>query len=259
MTEYVTYEKRAGVAVLTIDNPPLNVLSKHIQIALEEAVDELSRDDEVICIILTTAGSKAFIAGADIKEFPSMIGNENMLHDVMSMHRLLNKMEQVPKPTIAVLDGLTFGGGCELALAFDIRIAEEHATIAFPEVKLGIFPGGGGTQRLPRLVGTSKAKEMMYTGEAISARDAERIGLVSSVVATGDGLQAAMKLANKIANQSLQALSRIKVAVNEGIELEQIEAIELEAKLFTEVFQTEDMKEGIEAFINKREPVFKHR
>ncbi|MHA6252214.1 enoyl-CoA hydratase [Oceanobacillus sp. CAU 1775] len=259
MTQYVTLEKTDGIAVITIDNPPLNVLSRHVQIPLAEIIEEVKMDDEVICIVLKTAGEKAFVAGADIKEFPSLIGDENMRSKIMVMHELLHNIEQLPKPTIAVLDGLTFGGGGELALAFDIRIAEEHATLGFPEVKLGIFPGGGGTQRLPRLVGKAKAKEMMYTGEPITASEAEKIGLVNSVVPTGEGFNHAMKLASQIANKSIQSLARIKAAVDRGMGKDLTEGIELEATLFEEVFQTKDVREGVDAFINKREPVFTHK
>lgn len=163
MAKLVSYEKENGIAHVTINNPPLNVLGQKVQKELKEVVTKLETDDEVVCVVLTTFGDKAFIAGADIKEFPSMIGNPKMREDVMDMHDMLNKLDDLAKPTIVVLDGLTLGGGCELALAFDIRIAEEHAQVGFPEVNLGIFPGAGGTQRLPRLVGSSKAKEIMYT------------------------------------------------------------------------------------------------
>lgn len=259
MTELVTYKNTDGIAVITIDNPPLNVLNRQVQSELGAIIQELKSDREVVCIILTTAGDKAFIAGADIKEFPTMIGDDNMRAKVMQMHDLLLEIEQLSKPTIAVLDGLTLGGGCELALAFDIRIAEEQVMIGFPEVKLGIFPGAGGTQRLPRLVGKAKAKEMMYTGEAIPALKAEQFGLVNEVVAKGGGYERAMELAAQIATNSIQSLSRIKRAVDEGVEMNLVDSIELEATLFEEVFQTEDVKEGVEAFINKRKAVFVHR
>lgn len=255
----VTYEKNEGIAVVTIDNPPLNVLSSQVKTELRAIVQEIAEDQAVVCMVLETAGSRAFVAGADIKEFPQMIGNPDMRHKVMDMHELMFEIENLPKPTIAVLDGLTLGGGCELALAFDIRIAEEQTMLGFPEVNLGIFPGAGGTQRLPRLVGTAKAKEMMYTGEPISAEKAEQIGLVNEVVKTGEGRDVAMELAKKIAGKSLQSLSRIKQAVNKGMEMDLPESIEWEATLFEDVFQTEDVKEGVDAFINKRQPEFSHK
>ncbi|WP_153735146.1 enoyl-CoA hydratase [Aquibacillus halophilus] len=259
MSELITVKIEDGVAIITIDHPPLNVLNKKVQQELVETFSMLKEDKEVVCVILETAGDKAFIAGADIKEFPSMFGDSNMLENVMEMHDLMNEIDQFPKPTIVVLDGVTFGGGCELALAFDIRIAEEQATIALPEVKLGIFPGAGGTQRLPRLIGEARAKEMMFTGEAVGATEAERIGLVNRVTPTGEGLASARTLAAQITNKSLQSLSRIKKAVDEGMDTTLEVGIQREAELFTEIFQTEDVLEGISAFIEKRKPVFKHK
>lgn len=259
MTQLVTYKVENGIAQIIIDNPPLNVMGQQVQQEIKNSIDMVKLDEEVICVVLTTAGDKAFMAGADIKEFPSMIGNPDMRTDVMAMHDMLNEIGELPKPTIVVLDGLTFGGGCELALTFDIRIAEAHTTIALPEVKLGLFPGGGGTQRLPRLIGASKAKEIMFTGEPISVETAEKIGLVNQVVPTGEGLNAAMNMAAQFTNKSLQSLSRIKKAVDNGREMTLSEGIDREAALFEEVFQTKDVKEGIEAFIGKRKVKFNHQ
>lgn len=259
MTKIVSYKNEEGIAIITIDNPPLNVLSKDVREGLKETVAEIKEDKDVVCVLLTTTGDKAFMAGADIKEFPQMIGNTNMKEDIMPMHVMLNELDNLAKPTIAVLDGITFGGGCELVLACDIRIAEEQVQIGFPEVNLGIFPGGAGTQRLPRLIGQSKTKEMMYTGDPITAEEAEKIGLVNQVVPTGQAFTTAMNLAKKISNKSLQSLSRIKQAVDQGAELSLEDGVELEATLFEEIFQTEDVKEGVDAFIGKRKPNFKHR
>lgn len=259
MKQYVSVEKKEGVATITVDRPPLNVLSKQVFKELGDVFASLEHDQEVVAVVFTTAGEKAFVAGADIKEFPEMIGNKDMKKSVMEGHDVLNRIDAFPKPTIVVLDGLTLGGGCELALAFDIRIAEEQASIGLPEIKLGIFPGGGGTQRLPRLVGEAKAKEMMYTGESVSAAEAKNIGLVNQVTATGEGITEAMKMAGKMSGYSLEPLSRIKKAVNQGMELNFNEAIELEADLFEEVFHTEDVKEGLKAFVEKRKPTFLHK
>ncbi|MFC4558429.1 enoyl-CoA hydratase/isomerase family protein [Virgibacillus kekensis] len=259
MGELVSHRKEGAVGIITIDHPPLNVMSTQVQKEIRTSVEVLKNDEEVVCVVLTTAGEKAFMAGADIKEFPSMIGDPEMTPWVMELHAIFSELDDLPKPTIAVLDGLTLGGGCELALTFDIRIAEEHAKIGLPEVNLGLFPGGGGTQRLPRLVGEAKAKEIMFTGEPITAQEAERIGLVNQVVPTGEGFTAAMEMAAKIAGKSLQSLSRIKRAVDEGVEKNLKEGLELEAELFTDVFQTEDVKEGVEAFIQKRKANFTHK
>ncbi|MEQ6375654.1 enoyl-CoA hydratase [Bacillaceae bacterium S4-13-58] len=258
-TKKVTLKKERGIGIIVIDNPPLNVMGRQVQEELSEIVEQIKDDNEVVCVILVTAGEKAFIAGADIKEFPAMMGNPNMQEYVMGMHNLLHEIDDLPKPTIAVLDGLTYGGGCELALAFDMRVAEEQTTIALPEIKLGLFPGGGGTQRLPRLIGEARSKEMMFTGEPISAEKAEQIGLVNHVVPTGKGLEAAFQIADRIVDKSLQALSRIKTAVDEGLELPLREGIKREAQLFEEVFQTKDIAEGVSAFIEKRKPKFTHQ
>lgn len=259
MTNLVSWKKENGIATITIDNPPLNVLNQQVQRELKGITSEINEDNEVVTVVLTTAGEKAFMAGADIKEFPQMMNNPDMRDDVMFMHNVLNNLDYLPKPTIAVLDGLTFGGGLELALACDIRIAEERTQLGFPEIKLGLFPGGAGTQRLPRLVGEAKAKEMMFIGEPITSREAERIGLVNQVVENGKAYEAAIWMARQIAAKSLPALSRIKKAVDEGLEMSLNHGIEKEATLFEEVFQTEDIKEGVGAFIEKRTPHFTHR
>ncbi|MFB5660720.1 enoyl-CoA hydratase/isomerase family protein [Alteribacillus sp. HJP-4] len=256
--QLVTAEKENGVAVITISNPPLNVMNKQVQKELAEISFDLRRDREVICVILTGAGEKAFIAGADIKEFPQLMGNPEMKKEIMKTHEMLNDFASLPKPTIAVLNGMTFGGGCELALACDMRIAEEHAEIGLPEVKLGLFPGGGGTQRLPRLIGPAKAKEMMFGGEPVDAEEAERIGLVNKVVPKGEGMEMAIQAASHITSQSLEALSRIKKSVDDGLQLPLDEGIKQEMDLFVEVFQTEDIQEGVQAFFEKRNPSFKH-
>lgn len=259
MAGEVSLRKQSGIAVIEVDNPPLNVLSHHIFTQLSEVFAELERDDEVVVVILTTAGDRAFVAGADIKEFPQLMNNPNMKENIMETHAVIGRIGQFAKPTIVVLDGLTLGGGTELALAFDMRIAEEHTQIGLPEVKLGLFPGGGGTQRLPRAIGAAKAKEMMFTGEPVSAEEAYRLGLVNQVVPKGTGLDAAKKLAGLITRHSLQSLSRIKRAVDEGLALSLEQGVEHEANLFVEVFQTEDVREGVQAFIERRQPTFRHR
>ncbi len=261
MQKLVHFDKADGVATVTIDNPPMNVLSSQVIRELGEVFSSISEDPEVITVILTGAGQRAFMAGADIKEFPQWLhmSKEELKEVNLQSHKVLNQIDDMEKPTIAMLNGITFGGGCELALTCDIRIAEDHAQIGLPEVKLGLFPGGGGTQRLPRLVGEAKAKELMFLGDPLSAQEAKEIGLVNKVVATGEGMAAAQQMAQRIASYSLQALTRIKKAVNEGMELEFNEAIDLEAEYFAGVFQTEDVKEGVQAFLDKRSPNFKHR
>ncbi|WP_396954168.1 enoyl-CoA hydratase/isomerase family protein [Neobacillus niacini] len=261
MSQLVQFTKQDGVATVTIDNPPMNVLSTRVAQAIKDVFLQIKEDPEVIAVILTGNGDRAFMAGADIKEFPSWIqlGKEEVRKIAKANHEVLNLIEEIQQPTIAMLNGFTFGGGCELALACDIRIAEEHAKLGLPEVNLGLFPGAGGTQRLPKLVGLAKAKEIMFLGEAISANESLSIGLVNKVVPKGEGMAAAKSMAQKIAGQSLQALSRIKKAVNEGADQSLESALELELNLFVDIFSTEDVREGVQAFIEKRPAKFTHK
>ncbi len=210
MGETVSLRKEQGIGIVTIDNPPLNVMNQQVTKELGEVFTDVERDKEIIAVILTGAGQKAFMAGADIKEFPESIGKQGMKEDVMKTHQMLNQIDFLPKPTIAVLNGLTFGGGCELALTCDIRIAESHAQIGLPEVKLGLFPGGGGTQRLPRLIGEAKAKELMFTGEPVTAEEGVKLGLVNHVVPEGEGIKKATEMASKIAGYSLNRFHGLK-------------------------------------------------
>jgi enoyl-CoA hydratase len=259
MAELISVTKHNGVATVIINNPPMNVLSNQVAAELYDAFTQLKEDQAVISIILTGAGERAFMAGADIKGFPD--GREKVEENGsdISVHEVFRFIETIPKPTIALLNGYTLGGGLELALTCDIRIAEEHAKVGLPEVKLGLLPGAGGTQRLPRLVGPSKAKELMFTGDPISAEEALRLGIVNQVVSKGEGMEVANALAQKLTKRSLEAVSRIKYAVNKGAELSFEEGLKLEAQLFQDVFHTEDAKEGISAFIEKRQPEIKHR
>ncbi|MFE0504113.1 enoyl-CoA hydratase/isomerase family protein [Peribacillus butanolivorans] len=259
MRNLVRVEKENKLAIVTIDNPPLNVISKNVFKGLLEVFTELEEDNETVAVLITGAGDIAFAAGADIKEFPQMMGNPNMKETVRESHAILNKIDYFPKPTIAVLNGMTLGGGCELALACDLRVAEAQVQIGLPEVKLGLFPGAGGTQRLSRLVGNAKAKEIIFTGDSLNAKDAEKIGLVNKVVEQGCGLTEAKNLASRMTRHSLQALSRIKKAINEGSESTLEQGLEIETNLFEEIFQTEDVKEGVSAFLDKRKPAFLHR
>ncbi|MCM2534296.1 enoyl-CoA hydratase [Neobacillus pocheonensis] len=258
---FVKVEKQEKIAILTIDNPPVNSFGAAVQEELGEVYADLIADHEVTAIILTGAGQKIFVAGANIKEIPNMLGNPDFVPKgkVNDVQELFNFIDYASKPTIAVLNGHALGGGCELALCCDIRIAEEHVLIGVPEVKLGLLPGAGGTQRLPRLIGQGKAKELLFTGEHISAEEALRIGLVNRVVPAGEGLQTALKLAKKITSNPPSAVRNIKKAVDESLELSFIEALVRESELFQELLLTEDAVEGVQAFIQKRVPQFKGR
>ncbi|MGG0174736.1 enoyl-CoA hydratase/isomerase family protein [Gottfriedia acidiceleris] len=252
----IKIEKHDKIAIVFIDNPPMNTLSTAVIQELGEVFENLNNDSDVWAVIVTGAGEKAFMAGGDIKEFPAKIGNPNLIPSFLNMHKVLNSIDFSPKPTIAVLNGYALGGGCELALTCDIRIAEEQALIGVPECTLGLLPGGGGTQRLPRLIGEAKAKELMFTGDHITADDALQIGLVNRVVPRGEGLQAGLQLAKKICKNAPLAVRNIKRALDEGLELPFQKALEREAELFQELFLTEDVKEGVQAFLEKRRPQF---
>lgn len=255
MSKLLSVSKQNGIAKVTIENPPMNVLSEQVTKELDEVFQDIKTDDTVIAVILTGSGDKAFMAGADIKEFPDRAEAE----EAVSAQEVFNFIVHLPKPTIAMLNGYTLGGGLELALTCDIRIAEDHAKLGLPEVTLGLLPGAGGTQRLPRLVGTAAAKEFMFTGKQLSAEEAQQLSLVNQVVPQGEGMQTAEKLAATMAKMSLQALSRIKQLINTSEVTSLEEGLRQEEQQFNEIFKTEDAKEGVQAFIEKRAPVFKHR
>ena len=250
------------IAFLTIDNPPMNVLCPEVTSELASLLDQLAVDDGVRVLVITGAGEKAFMAGADIKGFPSLLEERRAgaaKNSTLAAHRTLNYLENFPKPTIAAINGFALGAGCELALACDIRVAAESAQLGLPEVNVGFIPGGGGTQRLPRLVGASKAKELMFLGESISAQEAKDIGLVNRVVVDDQLTLSVKKLATKLASRSGAALSLIKEAVGRGLLMSTEEGLKIELDLFDRAFLTEDGQEGVKAFIEKRKPEFKHR
>lgn len=257
----VELRKEDQVATLVINSPPVNALSSEVTAELMQHLEELTRDNEVRVVILTGAGDKAFVAGADIKEFPILFQGKAGLAAEFALagHKMFNALDNFPKPVIAAVNGLALGGGCELALACDLRIAADTAQFGLPEIKLGLFPGGGGTQRLPRLVGEAKAKELMYLGDSISAHEALQIGLVNRVVPSQELAAETMKLAQKMASRPGVALNLIKQAVKRGSQVSLEEGLKIEADLFDRVFLTEDVKEGVMAFIEKRKANFKHR
>ncbi|RKQ15163.1 enoyl-CoA hydratase/isomerase family protein [Ureibacillus endophyticus] len=257
----VKLEKEDNIAFITIENGPFNLLSDEVFQQLDETCDLISNDPEILVVILTGSGDRAFMAGADIKEFPEgvEVTYELLYKQNLEAHAIFNKFDFLNKPTIAAVNGIAFGGGCKLSLLCDIRIAEEQALFSLPEVKLGIFPGAGGTQRLPRLIGEAKAKELMFTGAKITAQEAKEIGLVNNVVSQGESLAAAKEMAQTIARYSLPSLQYIKQAVDQGIELSLEEGLKVEADLFAKVQLTKDMEEGVRAFLEKRKPNFQHQ
>ncbi|MEH7380419.1 enoyl-CoA hydratase-related protein [Bacillus sp. JJ1533] len=255
--KFLKVEVLDGIAVITLNNPPLNVLSTAIFLELDECFKSIETDNKVKVIILTGTGDRAFAAGADIKEFTEHLKDYNLLKKSGDEgSRIFNQIAEFPKPVIVALNGLALGGGFELALCGDIRIASSNVKIGLPEINLGLLPGAGGTQRLPRLIGESKAKEMIFTGKPITADEAYRIGLVNHVVESGEVLVKAKELAHLIAVKSSVALKIIKKTIDLGLELSLDEGIRKEREAFEFLFQQDDAKEGINAFLNKREPKF---
>jgi len=247
------------IALVTLNQPEvLNALNQATMEELEEAFLERLKQDDVGAVILTGAGEKAFVAGGDIKELAALDPLEARAKSRQG-HRLLELIEGFSKPVMAAINGFCLGGGCELALACHIRIAAESAQIGLPEVKLGLIPGYGGTQRLPRLVGKGKAMEMILSGESIGAQEAERVGLVNGVVSREDLIPRCRELATGILANGPLAVRYCIEAINSGLDMPLPEATRLEASLFSLCFATEDMKEGTRAFIEKRKPKFKGR
>ncbi len=246
-----------GVAILTINRPSkLNALDNDTLDELSEAVSECYVEEEIGVLILTGAGTKSFVAGADI----SMLAEQGVVDGRMNSllgHDCMSLVEEGPKPVIAAVNGFALGGGLELALACDFRYASQNAVFGLPEVGLGIIPGYGGTQRLPRLVGTGVALEMILTGGKIDADEALRIGLVNRVLPQEELLGAATKTAQKILRNGPIAVQMAKEAVRRGTQMPLADGASLEADLFGMISSTEDMKEGMKAFLEKRKPEFR--
>jgi enoyl-CoA hydratase len=244
------------VALITINRPQaMNALNPATIIELSAAVAELEQQDDVHVIIITGAGEKAFVAGGDVALMRTLTPIQ--ARDVaMTAAELFQRIENSPCVVIAAINGYALGGGCELALACDLRLAAEQAQLGQPEVNLGIIPGWGGTQRLPRLIGVSRAKELMFTGERISAEQALRLGLVDHVYPGDQLLDQAQKLAQTIAAKPQAAIRTIKEAVNNGMTMDQDRAIRYEAEMFGMCFTTADQKEGMDAFLEKRPAVW---
>jgi enoyl-CoA hydratase/carnithine racemase len=250
-------ERDGRVVVITINRPKvLNALNAPTLDELRRAVVECRDDDTVGAVVVTGAGDRAFVAGADIGEFSARSPAEG--RDLARAGQgLFHLIEDLGKPVIAAVNGYALGGGCELAMACTIRIAADTAKFGQPEVNLGLLPGYGGTQRMARLVGKGRAMELILTGTPISAVEAERIGLVNRVVPAADLLPEARRVAARLAEQARLAVRYILQAVNHGMEMPFAEACAYEATLFGLAFATEDMREGTRAFLEKRKPSFR--
>ena len=258
MASYKTLlvERRGRVAVITINRPQkLNALNIQTRAEGAAALEELREDESVRVVVITGAGEKAFVAGADIGEFEGRTAVSQ--RDVMTARSLFTAVDTFPKPVIAMINGFCLGGGCELALSCDIRVASETARFGQPEINLGIIPGGGGTQRLTRLVGEGKAMELILTGDMIDAQTAYNLGLVNLVVPAADLEAKTMELANRIAEKSPVALRMAKEAVKTAARANLDEGLRREIDLFALTFSSQDKDEGVRAFLEKRKPDFK--
>ncbi len=257
--ENVVVEKENNIAVLSINRPKaLNALNYDTLTDIKTAVKALSDDDEVAVVIITGAGEKAFVAGADIKEMRDMTPLEARRF-MLYGQSVFNMIDNLPKPTIAAVNGFALGGGTELALSCDMILASENAKFGLPEVTLGIHPGFGGSQRLPRLIGSAKAKELIFTGKMIDAKEAEKIGLVNKVVAPEKLHEEAKALASEILKNGLVAIRLVKSAINAGLDTTLEKGLAYEAETQGLAFSTEDKNEGLSAFMEKRKPNFKGR
>lgn len=252
-------ELEPPVAVLTIDRPKvLNALNDATIAELSQAFDELAAQEDIRCIILTGGGDKAFVAGADIGELARCDVQGGIAKSKRGMD-LLFKMENLPKPIIAAINGFALGGGCEIAMACDFRVAADTAQLGQPEVTLGIIPGYGGTQRLPRLVGAGMAKKLLYTGDRVKADEALRIGLVEEVVPAAELMEHCKKLAARIAERGPLAVATVKKTVNFGLNVDLPAGSEYEITHFGVLCASDDQKEGCNAFLEKRKPNFTGR
>ncbi|HXZ80565.1 MAG TPA: enoyl-CoA hydratase-related protein [Terriglobales bacterium] len=255
--ENLLFEKKNAIAYVTVNRPKvLNALNMATMEELRSAFTAIKNDPEVRVAILTGAGEKAFIAGADINE----LAKNNSVEAKQYTHRgqaVLDLIENLGKPVIACINGFALGGGCEIALACTMRFASENAKLGQPEVKLGIIPGYGGTQRLPRLVGKGRAMQLVLSGEMIPAQEAARMGLVNEVVAAAELIPRAEAVAHKIIANAPLAIEYAMEAVNRGMEMTLAEGLFLEATLFAVSCATEDKKEGTTAFLEKRAPQFR--
>lgn len=254
--ETILLEKRGRIAIVTLNRPEaLNAISAKLIAELNVALGDCEADDGIGCLVLT-GSEKAFAAGADIKEMKDRGFIDVYKHDFIEPWEMLSRTR---KPVIAAVSGYALGGGCELAMMCDFIIAADTARFGQPEIALGIIPGSGGTQRLARFVGKAKAMDLCLTGRMMDAAEAERCGLVSRIVPAADLLAEAVKAAEVIANFSLPAVMTAKEAVNRAFETTLSEGVRFERRVFQSLFATEDQKEGMTAFAEKRKAAFKHR
>jgi enoyl-CoA hydratase/carnithine racemase len=245
--EFVRLQVDSGVGTIRLDRPPMNALNRQVQEEIRAAAQEASRREDVRAVIVY-GGEKVFAAGADIKEMAEL-SYVDMAARASELSSSFTAVAQIPKPTVAAITGYALGGGLELALCCDRRVAGDNAKVGQPEILLGVIPGAGGTQRLARLIGPSKAKDIVYTGRFVDANEALRIGLVDEVVAPDGVYEAALKWASKFTGAAAVALAAAKTAIDGGLDGDLTSGLRLESQLFTALFATEDQKTGMRSFI----------
>jgi enoyl-CoA hydratase len=253
----IIYEKSENVCIVTVNRPEVrNALNRETWLELDSAISSVQNDDEIKVVIITGAGEKAFVSGADINALKERTMLETFTGENQS---ILNRLANLDKVSIAAINGFALGGGCELAMACDLRIAAENAKLGQPEINLAILPGAGGTQRLSRLVGVAKAKELIFTGDIIDAGEALRIGLVNRVVAPGQAVIAAKEMAQKIVTKGPLAIRFAKTVIDFGSNVNIESGLLMEKLAQTVLFATDDRIEGLTAFLEKRPPVYRNR
>jgi enoyl-CoA hydratase/carnithine racemase len=253
--EFVRLERSEGIATIRLDRPPMNAVNAQLREELQAAAIEASQDPSIRAVVVY-GGEKVFAAGADIKQ---MVGasREEMVPFAGALTQALTSLARIPKPVVAAINGYALGGGCEIALACDWRVAAAGAKLGQPEISIGVIPGAGGTQRLTRLVGPARAKDLILTGRMVDAAEALAIGLVDRVVPEGESVyDAAVELVRPYVHGPAQAIAAAKLAVDEGLDLPLERGLELETRLFVELFGTPDQIEGMTAFVEKRRPNF---
>jgi enoyl-CoA hydratase len=257
--ETIAVTVKDGIATIMLNRPQqLNALNRQMFRELDEAFDQVASDPGARVVVITGSGDRAFAAGADIREFVGM-GTVAALDFSRNAQRIFRKLETMPKPTIAAVNGFALGGGCELMMACDLAYAADTAKMGQPEITLGIIPGAGGTQRLSRLVGKQKAKELEMTGDMLTADEALRIGLVCKVVPAAELMAEVRKLCDKLLSKGDIALRMVKEAIEAGAHVDLASGMEIEAKAWSVCFTTEDHVEGVQAFLEKRKANFKGR
>lgn len=254
MGEFVKLEASNGVGVIRLERPPMNAISRQVVVEITEIANEIGPSEEVKAVVIW-GGEKIFAAGADIKEFTSQTAG-GIFRYGQFLQRAFALLADLPQVTIAAVNGYALGGGCELAMTADFRFAAEDAVLGQPEIKLGIIPGAGGTQRMPRLVGSSRAKDIIFSGRFVKADEALAIGLVDQVHPPGQVFEKAMEAAQQYAKGPLVALKAAKLAIDRGLEVDIDSGMAIERAAFATLFATEDREIGVKAFIEKQEPKF---